>query len=65
MLERDFAAWIDHRDAAALARVFDGTAGRLLLVAVHLAGAGAQAEDLVQATFLRAMEGAWDRARPL
>ena len=65
--ERDFTAWTDRRDAAALGRVFDATAGRLLLLAVHLAGSGANAEDLVQATFLAAMAGAssWDRRRPL
>src|SRR5690606_27516922 len=36
-LERDFAAWADRHDAEALARVCDGTAGRLLLVASQLA----------------------------
>ena len=66
-LERDFAAWADRRDPVALARVFDGTAGRLLLLAVHLAGTGATAEDLVQSTFLSAMARAssWDRGRPV
>jgi RNA polymerase sigma factor (sigma-70 family) len=71
-IERDFAAWLERRDAAALARVFDATGGKLLLLAAHLAGggaggAGAQAQDLVQATFVDAMaHGAqWDRARPL
>src|SRR5262245_53871960 len=66
-LERAFADWLDRRDATALAAVFDGTAGRLLLLAVHFAGPGTEAEDLVQATFLQAMErgSSWDRARPL
>lgn len=65
--ERDFADWIDCHSAEALARVFDAMAGRLLLLATQLAGAGATAEDLVQTTFLAAMAGAsgWDRRRPL
>lgn len=64
-LEREFAAWADRRDPEALTRVFDGTAGRLLLLAAHLAGTGGTAEDLVQATFVAAMTGArsWDRRR--
>lgn len=67
VLERDFAAWADRHDADALARVFDATAGRLLLIASQLGGASASAEDLVQTTFLAAMANAsgWDRARPL
>ncbi|HEX6811623.1 MAG TPA: RNA polymerase sigma factor, partial [Planctomycetota bacterium] len=69
-LERDFAAWLDHRDAEALARVFDTTGGKLLLLAAHLAGAGAAGgggQDLVQATFVAAMArgASWDRTRPL
>ena len=66
-LERDFAAWADRHDAAALARVFDATGGKLLLLAAHLAGSGQAAPDLVQATFVAAMAHAssWDRARPL
>src|SRR5690606_22081610 len=66
-LEHDFAAWADRRDADALTRVFDATAGRLVLLAAHLAGPGAIAEDLVQATFLAAMHRAatWDRRRPV
>ena len=67
--ERDFAAWLDRGDADALARVFDATGGKLLLLAAHLAGAGggAQAQDLLQATFVAAMAhgGSWDRDRPL
>jgi RNA polymerase sigma-70 factor (ECF subfamily) len=65
--ERDFTAWLDHRDADALARVFDATGGKLLLLAAHLAGSGERAQDLVQATFLAAIArgASWDRARPL
>ncbi|MCR9245841.1 MAG: sigma-70 family RNA polymerase sigma factor [bacterium] len=66
-LEHDFAEWVDRRDPAALTRVFDATAGRLVLVASHLVGREGSAEDLVQATFLAAMAKAttWDRSRPL
>ncbi len=65
-LEQDFIAWTDRRDPAALTRVFDATAGRLVLLAAHLCG-GSGAEDLVQTTFLAAMTRAktWDRQRPL
>src|SRR5262249_57326747 len=54
-------------DGDALAGVFDATAGRLLLLAAHLARAGAGAEDLVQLTFVAAMarSATWDRRRPL
>ncbi len=64
--EQDFLAWIERRDAEALGRVFDATAGQLLLLAAHLAGPDG-ADDLVQATFLKAMTRgrAWDRKRPL
>ncbi|MEZ6018624.1 MAG: sigma-70 family RNA polymerase sigma factor [Planctomycetota bacterium] len=50
-----------------LAWVFDRLAGRLLLVAAHLAPDGPTAEDLVQGTFLEAMRNApaWDGERPL
>lgn len=66
-LERDFQAWAERRDPAALTRVFDATAGRLVLLAAHLGGGSSGAEDLVQATFLAAMSraGSWDRRRPL
>jgi RNA polymerase sigma-70 factor (ECF subfamily) len=65
--ETDFLAWLDRRDSAALARVFDLLGGRLLLLAGHLTPRGADARDLVQATFLAAMAhgGTWDRRRPL
>ncbi len=66
-LERDFTAWLDNADPNALGRVFDATAGRLLLLAAHVTGADGTAEDLVQSTFLAAIsKGAtWDRDRPL
>ncbi|MFO1077198.1 MAG: sigma-70 family RNA polymerase sigma factor [Planctomycetota bacterium] len=65
--ERDFTAWLERRDAEALARVFDAVGGKLLLLAAHLAAPGQEASDLVQATFVAAMaRGAgWDRQRPL
>ncbi len=65
--EVDFLGWLDRRDGAALARVFDALGGRLLLLAGHLTRGGADARDLVQATFVAAMAhgGQWDRRRPL
>ena len=65
--EELFARFRQHADADALAAVFDALAPSLLLVAAHVAPAGCDAEDLVQATFLGAMEDAarWDAARPL
>ena len=66
-LEHDFAAFVDHRDIDALTRVFDATAGRLLLLATHVAGPRATAEDLVQATFVTAMQrcSTWNRRLPV
>lgn len=57
-LEDAFARFRDERDLAALAEVFDRTAPELLEVARHLARGRSEAEDLVQATFLAALEGA-------
>lgn len=64
--EQDFRRWRRRGDTAALGRVFDALAPELLLVAAHLAG-GSAAEDLVQATFVDAIEQRerWDEARPL
>ena len=65
-VETLFARFADTGDPDALAAVFDQLAGKLLLVAAHLAG-GSVAEDLVQATFVDAIRQRqrWDRARPL
>jgi RNA polymerase sigma-70 factor (ECF subfamily) len=54
-------------DVEALARVFDEVAPSLLKVARHIDGRGAEAEDLVQTTFLVAIERAssFDASRPL
>ncbi len=62
-----FLRWRDRGDAGALARVFDLAAPALLRLALHLVGDTAAAEDLVQATFVTAMEraAAFDGIRPL
>lgn len=62
-----FLAWRERRKPADLATVFDRTAPELLRVALHLVGDAATAEDLVQGTFLTAMEKAraFDGAREL
>ncbi len=64
-LDRDFARYRDSGDPDALARVFDAAAPRLLLVATQLAPR--DAEDLLQSTFVRAIQraAAWDPERPL
>lgn len=53
-------------DVRALAQVFDAVAPELLQVARHLEGGG-EAEDLVQSTFLVAIQraGSYDAERPL
>lgn len=64
---RDFLRFRDGGDPKALARVFDRTAPRLLLLAAHLSPDAAAAEDLVQATFLSAIASAsqFDGKRPV
>ena len=61
-----FRQYRDFGDAEALGAVFDRLAPELALIAAHLVGADA-AEDLVQATFLDAIEqrDRWDGSRPL
>lgn len=55
---RQFLRWRDHGDVDALAVVFDRTAPELLRLASHLAGDLGDSEDLVQGTFLAAIEAA-------
>lgn len=66
-IDRAFREFVQTQDAAALAAVFDAAAPRLLLVAMHLTRDVADAEDLVQTTFLEAIRGAerFDAARPV
>ena len=65
--DRAFARYARSRDPELLAAVFDATAPKLLLVAMHLARDAAAAEDLVQATFLTAMRvpERYDPSRPV
>jgi RNA polymerase sigma-70 factor (ECF subfamily) len=51
-----FTRWCRRGDARALGELFDELAPRLLRLAIHLVGDPAEAEDLVQATFLTAIE---------
>src|SRR5688572_6370416 len=65
--DRSFAAFARRGDPAALARVFDLLAGELLLLAAHLVPPGVDPEDLLQGTFLRAIEqrAKFDPKRPV
>jgi RNA polymerase sigma-70 factor (ECF subfamily) len=54
--DRRFAQYCRTGDPDALGDVFDRTAGRLMRVAMWLAGNRADAEDLLQRTFLQAIE---------
>lgn len=62
-----FARFQAKGEAAALAIVFDRTAPELLRLARHLATAPSEADDLVQATFVTAIEAAatHERGRPV
>ncbi len=66
-IEKLFLQFRDRQDLPALAKVYDRTAPQLLALARRLAGPGVQAEDLLQDTFLAAIErpDAWDSSRPL
>jgi RNA polymerase sigma-70 factor (ECF subfamily) len=65
--DRLFESWRASADAGSLAEVYDLTAPTLLRMALHFVREPAAAEDLVQATFLGAIENAasWDGTRPL
>ncbi len=62
-----FLTFRAERDARALGEVFDRTAPRLLRVARHLTCAGVDPRDLLQDTFVKAIEAAdtYDPDRPL
>src|SRR5436190_8460416 len=66
-LSRLFERYRSGHDLAALAEVFDRVSPDLLRVARHVAGRGVEPEDLIQATFLAAIERAetFDAERPL
>lgn len=63
----DFQEFASSGDPAALGRVFDATSDDLYRLALHLCGAPSTAEDLVQSTWLAAIEGApgYDAGRPV
>jgi len=62
-----FQRWCTRADARALGELFDRNAPQLLKLAIHLVGDAAAAEDLVQATFLAAIEQRerLDASRPI
>ena len=62
-LDRDFARFVDTGEPAALGRVYDASAAELLALATRLVGNPVEAEDLVQATFVAAIESASSFAR--
>src|SRR5688572_25692668 len=66
-LDRLFLRYRSKGDTAALGEVFDCAAPELLRLAMHLVRDPSEAEDMLQATFLAAIEGAesFDPARPL
>jgi RNA polymerase sigma-70 factor (ECF subfamily) len=66
-VEQLFERYRDKGETAALAEVFDRTAPEVLRVALHLIPGVEAAEDLLQTTFLQAIEHArrWDGTRPL
>ena len=66
-LERLFDEWRRSGDAAALAKVFDRTAPELSRLVAHLVRDPIEAEDVLQRTYLTAIERAdtYDASRPL
>lgn len=62
-IDQEFERFRRTRAPEALAAVFDAAAPRLLLVAMHLCGDAAAAEDLVQTVFLQALRDV-DRHTP-
>src|SRR5262249_50982506 len=66
-LEQLFVQFRRDGAPAPLAEIFDRTAPELLRVACHVAGSLGAAEDLLQTTFVTAIESAqsWDERRPL
>jgi RNA polymerase sigma-70 factor (ECF subfamily) len=66
-LEQLFLRFRDGGDMRALAKLFDAAAPQLMPVAIHLAARRDEADDLVQATFLSAIERAasYEGGRPL
>lgn len=65
--DQAFVRWRNAGDADALAQVYDLAAPALLRLALHHVRHPATAEDLVQATFVAAIQnaGGYDPARPL
>ncbi|MEM7204688.1 MAG: sigma-70 family RNA polymerase sigma factor [Planctomycetota bacterium] len=66
-VEAEFRRFQATGDPRAIAAVYDTVAPELLLVAAHVSRSPVEAEDVVQATFLSAMEKAeqYDAQRPL
>ncbi|MCK5943369.1 MAG: sigma-70 family RNA polymerase sigma factor, partial [Planctomycetes bacterium] len=66
-IEDAFLAYRCTREPEALAKVYDCASARLLSVAIHLTRSPATAEDVVQDTFLVALENPdrWDQTKPL
>ena len=66
-IEELFERWRTQGDVDALAAVFDRTAGELYPLAHLLGRDEAEAEDLLQETFLAAIErsASWDKQLPL
>lgn len=66
-LEALFARYREHRHPRDLAAVFDRCAPELWRVGYHLCGSRTEADDLLQATFLVAMQSAshWRPEHPL